>query len=179
MRLLLRRRPQPRYVHRTTPFIDAAARMSRGLGHNYVGTEHLLLALAADRQTRAAQTLDELGLSPDEIRADIVALIGIAENPATRLDADALATLGIDLDEVRRRVEEVFGPNALERTRAGCTPVVPRLKKALELAAREAGEGPVDAHHVLIGVASVENSVAAQILARHGITADELRASAR
>jgi len=33
-------------------------------------------------------------------------------------DADALATIGIDLDEVRRRVEEAFGPGALERTRA-------------------------------------------------------------
>jgi hypothetical protein len=35
------------------------------------------------------------------------------------LDAEALATIGIDLDEVRRRVEEAFGPGALERTRAG------------------------------------------------------------
>jgi hypothetical protein len=35
------------------------------------------------------------------------------------LDADALASIGIDLDEVRRRVEEAFGPGALERTRAG------------------------------------------------------------
>ena len=34
------------------------------------------------------------------------------------LDAEALATIGIDLDEVRRRVEEAFGPGALERTRA-------------------------------------------------------------
>jgi hypothetical protein len=33
-------------------------------------------------------------------------------------DADALARIGIDLDEVRRRVEESFGPGALERTRA-------------------------------------------------------------
>ncbi len=33
-------------------------------------------------------------------------------------DADALASIGIDLDEVRRRVEEAFGPGALERTRA-------------------------------------------------------------
>ena len=38
--------------------------------------------------------------------------------PTPQLDADALATLGIDLDEVRRRVEEVFGAGALERTRA-------------------------------------------------------------
>jgi len=34
-------------------------------------------------------------------------------------DAEALASIGIDLDEVRRRVEEAFGPGALERTRTG------------------------------------------------------------
>ena len=34
-------------------------------------------------------------------------------------DPEALATIGIDLDEVRRRIEEAFGPGALERTRAG------------------------------------------------------------
>jgi hypothetical protein len=39
--------------------------------------------------------------------------------PERVLDAEALASIGIDLDEVRRRVEEQFGPGALERTRAG------------------------------------------------------------
>jgi len=34
------------------------------------------------------------------------------------LDTEALAAIGIDFDEVRRRVEEVFGPGALDRTRA-------------------------------------------------------------
>ncbi len=34
-------------------------------------------------------------------------------------DPEALETIGIDLDEVRRRVEATFGPGALERTRAG------------------------------------------------------------
>ena len=33
-------------------------------------------------------------------------------------DASSLAALGIDLDEVRRRVEEAFGPGALDRVRA-------------------------------------------------------------
>jgi hypothetical protein len=35
-----------------------------------------------------------------------------------RIDPRALAAIGIDLDEVRRSVEESFGPGALERTRA-------------------------------------------------------------
>ena len=32
-----------------------------------------------------------------------------------QIDSQALAAIGIDLEEVRRRVEETFGPGALER----------------------------------------------------------------
>jgi hypothetical protein len=42
----------------------------------------------------------------------------VEPNGVRPLDAEALAAIGIDLDEVRRRVEETFGPGALERTRA-------------------------------------------------------------
>jgi hypothetical protein len=42
--------------------------------------------------------------------------------PGRVLDAEALASIGIDLDEVRRCVERAFGEGALERTRAGRRP---------------------------------------------------------
>jgi ATP-dependent Clp protease ATP-binding subunit ClpA len=177
MRLQLRRRPTASYTHRATAFMDAAGITSRELGHDYLGTEHLLLALSGDRESVPARALLRLGLSSDQIRADIVALVGGRERPRGRLDVEALATLGIDLDEVRRRVEQAFGPGALERTKAGCTPVCPRLKRALELAVREAGELPLRPEHALLGIAWVEDSVAAGILASHGITVNELRAS--
>jgi hypothetical protein len=38
--------------------------------------------------------------------------------PERVLDAEALASIGIDLDEVRRCVDEAFGEGALERARA-------------------------------------------------------------
>jgi ATP-dependent Clp protease ATP-binding subunit ClpA len=78
---------------------------------------------------------------------------------------------------VRRQVEQTFGVGALERTAAGCTPICPRLKRAIELAAREAGDSPIRSEHVLVAVASVEGSVAVEILAGRGITADDLEAS--
>ncbi len=175
MRLL--RRSEPKAVHRATPFMDAAVTASRRLGHDYVATEHLLLALSDDRESVAGRVLAARGLSAGKVEAEILARIGGGESPRGRLDGDALATLGIDLDEVRRQVERAFGPDALERTWAGCTPVAPRLKRALELAARDAGEGSLRAEHVLLGVASVNDGVAAQILAAHGLAEADLRAA--
>jgi len=164
-------------MDRAMPFLAAAARASRQLGHDYIGTEHLLLALADDRDSSAARALTELHLSPHQIQADILVLMGVCEVPRGRLDADALATLGIDLDEVRRQVERTFGPGALERTAAGCTPIAPRLKRAFEFAAREAGDSPMRPERVLVALASVEDCVAARILISHGITINDLRAS--
>lgn len=60
-------------------------------------------------------------------------------------DADALRSVGIDLDEVRRNVEDAFGPGALDRGvpdahRSGTRhiPFTRDAKRALELSLREA-----------------------------------------
>ncbi len=157
-----------------TPFLDSAVDVSRRLRHDYVGTEHLLLALAEDRESASAQALARHGLPADRIRAEILALVGTCEEPPERLDSEALAAIGIDLDEVRRRVEQTFGPDALDHASGGCTPVMPRLKQALELAVRESGDSPLHAARVLLGLASIEDCLAARILTAHGITPTEL-----
>ena len=76
------------------------------------------------------------------------------------LDGKALAAIGIDLDEIRRRAEESFGPGALERGPARARR--PRAvhaagaKKALELVAARGDRGRRRARsapeHVLLGV---------------------------
>jgi ATP-dependent Clp protease ATP-binding subunit ClpA len=184
MRLLppSRRNERRRQSRPAERFLAAGAQQSLTFGHDYVGTEHVLLALAEDSTTRAARALARLGLTHDVVRRDIERLIGKAIDPRRRpIDPDALATLGIDLDEVIRRVDETFGPGALESARfrsqgvAACRCVAPRLKKALELAVAEAGDGPVRSEHILVSLAAVEDCIAARILGAHGVTRDALR----
>jgi ATP-dependent Clp protease ATP-binding subunit ClpA len=184
MRLLLRRRPTPRYMDGAMPYLGAAAGVSRRLHHEYIGTEHVLLAIAEDGGT-PARVLGERGLSAAAIHAELVPMMGLGQCPAGVLDGDALATLGIDLDEIRRRVEHEFGPGALDRAAMSMDRqstlidpyrcIAPRLKRAFEIAAGEARGCPFSPSEVLIGLASVEDCVAARILCAHGITLDELR----
>jgi ATP-dependent Clp protease ATP-binding subunit ClpA len=143
-----------------------------GLGHEYIGTEHILAALAADERGVGGQVLRDLGLTPDTIRSDIRSIVG-----SSTLDPDALASIGIDLDEVRKRVEETFGPGALDRASGrhghGHAPFTPRSKKSLELALKEAvgrGDDFIGSEHLLIGVARVDDGVACRILGDHGLT---------
>ena len=186
MRLLARlRRPDPSpRARKAERFLAAGIAQSRSFGHAYVGTEHVLLALAEDSSTPVAEVLARLGVRGDVVRHDIERVVGRSADPGPgSIDADALATIGIDLDEVISRMEQNFGPGAFEAARWGALEgagrgswcIAPRLKKALELAVREAGDGPVRAEHVLVSLASVEDCIAARILAEHGVTLGAVR----
>jgi ATP-dependent Clp protease ATP-binding subunit ClpA len=87
---------------------------ARRLGHNYIGCEHLLLAAAATGEPASAVLRDQ-GVTPERIKAEILRTIGPGQtaDPVGGLDREALASIGIDLDVVRARIEAVFGPDAL------------------------------------------------------------------
>jgi ClpA/ClpB-like protein len=95
----------------------------------------------------------------------------------TKIDPAALATLGIDLDAVRAALEQTFGAGALERSRASCLSVAPRLKLALAHAVDVAGDRPLGDVHVLLGMLSVPESVAARALATLRVSFDDVNAA--
>src|SRR5262245_28233301 len=174
MRLLRRQRPAPRAKsgRPAERYLSAGADEARRLGHRSVGTEHVLLALSRDPDGAAAAILREF----DVTHADIADSPCLARARAPRIDAAALGTLGIDLDRVRAQLEETFGPGALEQTGAGCLGIMPRLKVALAYAVDYADEGPVRDEHMLLGLLSVPDSLAACILGEHGVTQSKVEA---
>ena len=105
-----------RFTDTARHVIGQAQDEARGLGHNYIGCEHLLLAAAAAGEPAGA-VLREQGVTPDRIKTEILRATGPGQpgGPAGGLDAQALASIGIDLDLVRARIEAAFGPDALSR----------------------------------------------------------------
>jgi hypothetical protein len=85
------------------------------LGHNYVGTEHLLLGLFGE-DTVASRAMESVGLTRAAVTGAVRAIVGECPELAPRPDPDALAAVGIDLEVVRRSIEASFGPGALEGT---------------------------------------------------------------
>jgi hypothetical protein len=51
--------------------LNLAGEQARELGHNYVGTEHALLGLLAARDGLAAHVLADLGITPDDVLAEL------------------------------------------------------------------------------------------------------------
>jgi ATP-dependent Clp protease ATP-binding subunit ClpA len=151
----------------------------RQLGHPKVDAVHLLLGLAHQGDGPGALALREHGLDADDLRQRARRLTGPGAEP---LDGDALASIGIDLDEVRRTVEARFGTGALDREKAtpkGHIPFDRPAKKLLELALREAivlKHRGINGGHILLGVLRAgDDNTALLVLTDAGIDPADLR----
>ena len=61
---------------RTRRIIEASANIAAGMGHGYIGTEHLLLAICDESECFAVRLISEQGASPADIRRDIMSYFG-------------------------------------------------------------------------------------------------------
>lgn len=64
----------PRTIH-AHELIDDAVEEARALKHNYIGTEHLLLALLHEKEGRGAQILGNLGMKLDDVRQHVIEFV--------------------------------------------------------------------------------------------------------
>ncbi len=64
---------------RAKKVIEYAIEEARNLNHNYVGTEHLLLGLLREHDGVAAQVLRNLGLKLEEVREEVLNLLGASQ----------------------------------------------------------------------------------------------------
>ncbi len=61
---------------RATAAVEQAIKEAKGLSHNYVGTEHMLLAILHERDGVAAQVLRDLGVNLDDARRQVLIVLG-------------------------------------------------------------------------------------------------------
>ena len=166
-----------RFTDEARQAIVQAQDEARALCHHYIGTEHLLLGLLAGDGGPAARVLAERGLRAADLRDRILMIVSGKD-----LDSEALATLGIDLGEVRRATEAAFGPGALDSTGrkppTGHIPFTNRAKTVLGLSLREAErlkQSRINGGHLLLGLLREGKGVAAKALTAAGCDLDALR----
>ncbi len=124
---------------RAKKVIEYSMEEARNLNHNYVGTEHILLGLLREQEGVAAQVLMNLGLKLDEVREEVLNLLGhgiegaegerggrggvaeeggSGEGRKSRSKTPALDSFGRDLTELARqkKLDPVIGrENEIER----------------------------------------------------------------
>ena len=156
--------------------VVAAQDAALSMGHDFIGTGHLLLGLAqtagpageALRQHRVelrqarektAQALEEAGIA------------ATGGQPAK----DALASIGIDVAEIQRRADDSFGPGVFRFPRPRFTT---RATRILQLTLREAtalGHQHIDTGHLLLGLLAEGEGVAVKVLNALDVDTEALR----
>jgi ATP-dependent Clp protease ATP-binding subunit ClpA len=123
--------------------VVTAQEEARELNHNYIGTEHLLLALLrrpdippSEESAITPAILEEFGMSRDGVREEVIDKVGVGKGKA----------------------------------KSGHIPFTPRAKKVLELALREALQlhhNYIGTEHILLGLIREDEGVAVQIMRKH------------
>ena len=148
-----RRRAQPDRFSGFTDEARAALQLSDEIAvlknHNWIGTEHLLLALIEQGTPAFTAMLVRSGPAPETVKEAVRHVIDNFSPPA---GAAAPATLGIGL--------------------------TPRAKKALDESMKEAlacGDSRVGPEHLLLGLLAIGDGIAAEVLKGLGVTIEALR----
>jgi ATP-dependent Clp protease ATP-binding subunit ClpC len=117
-----------------------------------------------------ARTLDHTYLGPEHL------LLGLTHGSIGGVGAGALESLGIGLEAVRQRVEEIIGRG--EQAPSGHIPFTPQAKEVLKLALDESvqlGHSYIGTEHILLGLIREGDSVAAHVLTGLGADLDGAR----
>jgi ATP-dependent Clp protease ATP-binding subunit ClpC len=141
--------------------IELAMEEARSLGHNYIGTEHLLLGLIREGEGVASQVLMNLGLDLNRVRNEVITLLGSSSPAPTggsgaRTKTPALDAFGRDLTQLARegKLDPVIGRKE-------------EIERVIQILARRTKNNPV-----LLGEAGVGKTAIVEGLAQKVIKGD-------
>jgi ATP-dependent Clp protease ATP-binding subunit ClpC len=69
------------FTPRAKRVLEMSLEEARQLGHNYIGTEHILLGLLREGEGVAARVLETLGADPAKIRTQVIRMVGESQEP--------------------------------------------------------------------------------------------------
>jgi len=151
------------FTPRAKKVLELALEEASNLGHNYIGTEHLLLGLIREQEGIAAQVLQNLNVRLEDVREEVLELLGAevsgqeteeeaepAQQQNTKSKTPALDAFGRDLTELARenKLDPVIGRE-------------PEIERVMQILSRRTKNNPV-----LIGEAGVGKTAIVEGLAQ-------------
>jgi excisionase family DNA binding protein len=139
--------PFSRLAPAASEVLGQAQAEAHALGHDYLGTEHVLLSLLTLQTGAATRALEALGVSAAAARTQLLSLLGGPTESPTR---------------------------CRQRPADGALKVMPRLKQALERAARAAHEDAILPEHLLLGLLADREALAVRVVLALGVSPEDL-----
>lgn len=147
------------YTPRAKKVIELSMDEARKLGHSYVGTEHILLGLIREGEGVAARVLNNLGISLNKARQQVLQLLGSSETNANSQGAIPNANTPT-LDSLARDLTQVARDGGLD-------PVIGRSKeiqRVIEVLSRRTKNNPVIIGEPGVGKTAIAEGLAQQIV---------------
>ena len=152
--------PIVHYTPRAKKVIELSVDESRKLGHSYIGTEHILLALIREGEGVAARVLANTGVSLNKARQQVLLLLGNNDSNAPGNQAQSQAASTPTLDSLARDLTAVAREGALD-------PVIGRSKeitRVVEVLSRRTKNNPVLIGEPGVGKTAIAEGLAQQIV---------------
>ena len=156
--------------------IELAMDEARRLGHNYIGTEHLLLGLIKEGEGVASHVLMNVGLDLNKVRAEVIKLLGSStpggsSGAGTGGTATPAGGSGAAKGKTKTPALDAFGRDLSQLAREGkLDPVVDReneIERVIQILARRTKNNPV-----LLGEAGVGKTAIVEGLAQRIVSGD-------
>jgi ATP-dependent Clp protease ATP-binding subunit ClpC len=150
------------------PFTPRAKRVleisldeARQLGHNYIGTEHILLGLLREGEGLAARVLESIGAEPSKIRSQVVKMVGESQEAVG-------AGIGPSSGSNKTPTLEEYGTDITTQASEGkLDPVVGRKKeieRVLQILGRRTKNNPCLVGEPGVGKTAVTEALAQKIV---------------
>jgi len=162
---------------RAKKVIEYAIEEARNLNHNYVGTEHLLLGLLREHEGVAAQVLMNLGLKLDDVREEVLNLLGAGVDPEEATGGEDSPTSGGGSSsgksakgKSKTPALDSFGRDLTELAKEGTLdPVIGRaheIERLVQILCRRTKNNPVLLGEAGVGKTAIVEGLAQQIIAQ-------------
>jgi ATP-dependent Clp protease ATP-binding subunit ClpC len=140
--------------------IELAMEEARALGHNYIGTEHLLLGLIREGEGVASQVLVNLGLELEKVREEVMNLLG-SEIPGYEM--------GQKVSHAKTPALDAFGRDLTKLAKDGkLDPVIGRkneIERVIQILSRRTKNNPVLLGEAGVGKTAIVEGLAQKIIA--------------
>src|ERR1700710_312604 len=149
------------FTPRAKKVLELSLREALQLGHNYIGTEHILLGLIREGEGVAAQVLVKLGADLNKVRQQVIQLLnGYQSKEPSGTAAEATPSTSLVLDQ--------FGRNLTQSARDGkLDPVIGRekeIERVMQVLSRRTKNNPVLIGEPGVGKTAVVEGLAQSIV---------------
>ncbi len=156
------------FTPRAKKVLELCGEAAKELRHNYIGTEHLLLGMIREEQGLAASVLKELGVSLDDVRTEVLEILG-ADVGEIEIDIEQESKPhGHKSRNSKTPALDTFGRDLTEMAKASSLdPVIGRedeIERVMQILARRTKNNPVLLGEPGVGKSAIVEGLAQEII---------------